>query len=128
MTERIRVLHLEDDALDAELIRERLAADPSHQWEFVHVRGGPAFLSELAAGGFDLVITDLNIPGFNGKEAIRLARLSNRQVPIMVVSGSMSPSDHEACVAAGATRVVIMGEPESIVEVVTGVIHAARGR
>ena len=124
MADRIRVLHLEDNALDAELIQETLASDASREWEFVHVRAGREFEAALAAGDFDILITDHNIPGFHGREAIRLARLSDPRLPIVVVSGSMHPSDHAECRAVGATRVVLKGELKRIVEIVTDALGA----
>ena len=101
----IRVLHLDDSALDAELVRERLSADVG-DWRFVHVATGDEFERALAAGGFDLVLTDYNIPGYDGRAAVEASHRAWPDVPIIVISGTASEEEAVAALHSGATDYV----------------------
>ena len=65
----------------------------------------------LAAGPFDLVITDLNMPGMDGVEFARRARqLENgRSVPIMMLSGDGDQSRIDEARASGVS--VFLAKP-----------------
>jgi PAS domain S-box-containing protein len=103
----IRVLHLDDDQLDAELIHERLRSGQPGRWEFVHVTGREGFESELTREGFDLVIMDHNIPGYDGMVALQEAHRRLPGTPIIIISGSLTEEDAVNCLKAGATDYVL---------------------
>jgi CheY-like chemotaxis protein len=125
LVERVRILHLDDNALDAELVEETIASDARREWDFVHVTSGPAFEQALEEGGFDLVITDHNIPGYNGRQGIAMARERDATLPVIVVSGSLRAGEDKACLDAGATAVILKDDLESIRDAVQAVL--ARG-
>ena len=64
MPDILRILHLEDDAADAELIEAALAAD-GLVCEFLRVSSRGPFLTALD-GAYDLIISDYSMPGFDG--------------------------------------------------------------
>ena len=103
----IRVLHLDDSALDAELIRERIEFEDAGPWRFEHVTGREGFEAALAAGGFDLILTDYNIPGYDGMAAVREARARQPDAPIIVISGTLSEEDAVEVLRAGAVDYLI---------------------
>jgi PAS domain S-box-containing protein len=107
MTSRIRVLHLDDDQLDAELIHERLRAGRAGSWEFVHVIGREGFEAALEKDGYDLVIMDHNIPGYDGLLALQEAHRRLPGTPIIIISGSLTEEDAVDCLKAGATDYVL---------------------
>jgi PAS domain S-box-containing protein len=100
---RARVLHLDDSPLDAELVRERLASSADGEWDIRHVDTGGAFESTLRSGSFDLLLTDYAIPGYDGMTALRFARRERPDIPIIVISGTLSEEEAVACLKAGAT-------------------------
>jgi DNA-binding response OmpR family regulator len=53
---------------------------------------------------FDFVITELNLPLFDGLDLIKLIRMSKLagQTPIMVLSGDLDSANRIACLEAGA--------------------------
>lgn len=82
----IRILHLEDDPFDAELIQRRLAADGLDCLiERVDTESG--FLKALENGAVDVVLADFSLPGCDGLDALRLAKQVAPDVPFLIVSG-----------------------------------------
>ena len=70
---RIRILHLEDDANDVELIQGALKADGLRAAvETVATRKD--FAAALERGDFDLILSDYALPGFDGISALGMAR------------------------------------------------------
>jgi len=50
-------------------------------------RAGRSALDDLAAGGYDLVITDLNMPEVSGWDVARWMATHRPEVPVIAISG-----------------------------------------
>lgn len=50
----------------------------------------------------DLIITDRNLPGLNGNELIKSIRITDKNVPIVMISGSLSERDNIEALTLGA--------------------------
>lgn len=50
---------------------------------------------------FDLILTDLNMPGMNGYQLVRQLRANAVSSPIVAVTASLLPGERERCHAAG---------------------------
>src|ERR1700704_669894 len=91
MAERILVLLVEDDTVDAELITRALAkALPGVEVE--HAKTSTEYLQRLAAGGFDAIVSDTSMPGADGMTAFHLARERHPHVPFIFLSGAEDPN------------------------------------
>ncbi len=95
-----RILVVEDDPVNQKVITmmlERLGV------QSLVVGDGHGGLRELAAGGWDLVFMDCQLPGIDGFETTRRARvaLAGRPLPIVALTANVRPEDREACLAAG---------------------------
>lgn len=66
-------------------------------------------LAMLGKGRFDLMITDLNMPGLDGVQLITEARKRSdcRGMPILVLSTESEESKRQAARAAGATGWIV---------------------
>jgi PAS domain S-box-containing protein len=98
----IRILHLEDNPRDAELIQRRLAS-AGLDCEVVRVGGQEAFEAALAEGKYDLVLCDFNVPGYDALSALKHARANEPDLPFVVISGELSEEEAVECLRAGAT-------------------------
>ena len=88
MKASLRILNLEDNANDAELNKAMMSA----RWpdcDFVRVGTREEFHSALEQGGFDLILSDYTMPGFDGREALMLARVKRPETPFLFVSGTI---------------------------------------
>jgi len=83
MAARGRVLIIDDNEEFAENIKEILEDEDL----FAHVANdGPSGLTKLADDEFDLVITDMKMPGMNGLEVIRFIKEKWPALPVIVIS------------------------------------------
>ncbi len=105
-TRPLRILHLEDDANDAELVRATLD-ELDVPLEVVDVTTRARFEEELAAGGLDIILSDYALPGFDGLAALALARKSRPDVPFILVSGTIGEEAAIESLVNGATDYVL---------------------
>lgn len=102
----LRVLHLEDEPQDAELVAARLRAD-ALLCEIVRVGTRDAFEAELVKGGWDVILADDRLPSFDGAGALALARARAPDVPFLFVSGTLGEEIAVERLKAGATDYVL---------------------
>lgn len=88
MKTELRILHLEDNRFDAELIHQILSAQ-GMMCEVVRVDKAADFAAALGQGPFDLIISDYTLPSYNGLEALAVARHKQPDVPFIFVSGTI---------------------------------------
>ena len=91
-TERLRVMLVEDNDIVGQSTQE-LITSLGHDVElFTDGRAAWAELSKRS-GGFDVVFTDLNLPGISGVELVRRLRASGHAGRVVVYSGYFSSED-----------------------------------
>lgn len=105
MSQPIRLLHLEDDPLDADLIQRRLRSELD--CDFTWVNGKTAFESTLELQTFDLVLSDFNLPDYDGMSALKYVREHKPELPVIVISGRLGEEEAVECLKAGATDYVL---------------------
>lgn len=98
----LRILHLEDDPLDVELIERELKR---HDIPCVstHVSTREKFEAAFQQGGIDLIISDSKLPNCDMLSALRWAQETNPNIPFVFVSGTSSPQVRTDAIHAGAT-------------------------
>lgn len=79
-----RVLLVEDDALDQSLFRRTLAKTRA---DVVCAARLDEALERLAEGGFDLVVSDLNLPDSEFEETYARLREASRETPVVLITG-----------------------------------------
>lgn len=106
MATPLRILQLEDNQVDAELITATLEAAgiPS---KATRVETKQAFLSALKTGKFDLILADYSIPGFDGMTALALARQQSPHIPFLFVSATIGEELAIDAMHQGATDYVL---------------------
>lgn len=85
---RFRILILEDDPDDAELLELELRRS-GYESESVRVDTLRQFDAALAAGEWDLILADYQLSGFTALDALAALRASGRDIPFIIVSGSV---------------------------------------
>jgi PAS domain S-box-containing protein len=106
MNAPIRLLHLEDDPADAELIRRRLEADVA--CDVVWVQDTEDFAATLQRQAFDLVLLDYELPGHASLQALQHVHDRHPELPAIVISGRMLTEEEAVdCLKAGATDYVL---------------------
>jgi two-component system, NarL family, sensor histidine kinase UhpB len=82
----LKILCFDDALEDAILIRERLQRD-GLSFQLDHVISESEYRGRLESGAYDLILSDYNLPGFNGIAALMIAKKICPSVPFICVSG-----------------------------------------
>ena len=82
----MRVLVVDDDAVDRQAARRALAATGLAR-EIAEAETGASALELLAAGGFDAVLLDFQLPDADGLQILREVRARCLAAPIIVLTG-----------------------------------------
>ena len=94
----LKILHLEDNAADAELVRHVLRR-AQVSCEVNNVDSADGYERALKQQAYDLILSDSGIPGYDGQAALKYALESRPGIPFIVVSGSVddapAPLPHE---------------------------------
>jgi PAS domain S-box-containing protein len=102
----LRILCLEDDPNDAELIQELLEAD-GLACELTRVDTQTAFHAALEQGRIDLILADYTLPSFDGLSALKLAMTLRPEVPFIFVTGTLGEEVAIEALKVGATDYVL---------------------
>ena len=102
----LRVLHLEDDVTDTELVRATLEAE-GLQNQLTRVQTENDFIAALKHGTFDVVLADYTLPSFDGLSALRIARQETPDLPFIFVSGTLGEDVATEALKNGATDYVL---------------------
>ncbi|MCI4567038.1 ATP-binding protein [Lysobacter sp. CFH 32150] len=98
----LRVLVADDQPANV-MVMQRLLERAGHRLQLVE--DGEAVLNALEAQQFDVVITDLHMPGLSGLETIKQARFmqaGHKRTPFIVLTADATPEAQMECERAGA--------------------------
>ena len=127
MPQPLRILSLEDDPNDAELVQETLESD-GIPCDLTRVDNEEDFIRYLEQAVFDLILADYTLPSFDGLSALKIARQRCPDVPFIFVSGTL---DEEVAIEAlkiGATDYVFKTRLLRIVPSVQRALREAEER
>jgi signal transduction histidine kinase len=127
VTSPLRILLLEDNAHDAELIQALLEAN--HFFcEVTRVQTRAEFVAGLENAGIDLILADYKLPSFDGLSALNLALDARADLPFIFVSGSLGEEVAIEAVKTGATDYVVKSRLSRLVPSVQRALRDARER
>ena len=106
MNEQLRVLHLEDNETDGELVARALAR-AGIDADITRVEHRAAFLSAVEQRHFDLVLSDFSLPDFDGLSALTAFRKRDRLTPFIFVSGTIGEERAVQALRDGATDYIL---------------------
>jgi PAS domain S-box-containing protein len=108
MTEKLRVLLVEDSEDDAALLLRELKR-AGYDVSYDRVYTADAIEISLGKHDWDLVISDHGMPAFSGTEALQIVRRIAPDLPFIFVSGSIGEDIAVAAMRAGAQDYVMKG-------------------
>jgi PAS domain S-box-containing protein len=106
MSQRLRILSIEDDPKDIELIQDVLA-NGDIVCDVTRIDTRDAMLAAMAQGGIDLILADYTLPSFDGISALKLALKICPEVPFIFVSGTLGEEVAIEALKLGATDYVL---------------------
>jgi PAS domain S-box-containing protein len=123
----LRILYLEDDPRDAELVQGTLEAG-GIDCEFTRAETQAELVAALRQGGFDLVLADYTLPSFDGLSALKIAQQGWPQLPFIFVSGTLDEEVAIETLKIGATDYVFKTRLARIVPSVQRALREADER
>jgi PAS domain S-box-containing protein len=106
MKAMLRILHLEGDRRDAEMVRNMLAAN-SIVADVERVDCECDFVAQLEQNEFDLILADYSLPSFSGISALTIAREKRPDKPFIFVSDTPGEEAAIETLKSGATDYVL---------------------
>ncbi len=86
-TKRIRILHVEDDDVEARLTQLILKRLGYNNFDITWVPTAERGLEILCAGNFDIIIADYKMPRMNGIEFLEAVRREGNDIPFIIFTG-----------------------------------------
>jgi PAS domain S-box-containing protein len=127
MNSQLRILYLEDDPGDVELVQETLATD-GIGCHVKRVETETEFIASLEQGAFDLILADYTLPSFDGLSALKIAQRCWPHVPLIFVSGTLGEEVAIEALKFGATDYVSKSRLSRIVPSVQRALREAKER
>jgi len=120
----VRLLHLED-------------SEPDHALALAHAKRAGLVLDarrietrrefETALGAdWDVILSDYNLPGFSGLEALAMLRASGRALPFILVSGEIGEDTAVAAMRDGASDYLLKNNLARLAPAIEHAIAASR--
>ncbi|HEV2694742.1 MAG TPA: response regulator, partial [Verrucomicrobiae bacterium] len=106
MKSPLNILHLEDSPRDAAIIQHTLEA-AGMNCAITGAQNRAQFVAALEGGGIDLILSDYSLPAFDGLSAIKIARASHPDLPVILVSGTLGEELAIDALKSGATDYVL---------------------
>ncbi len=127
LARRVDILLVEDDPIDAELVAARLE-EGGLSFSLTRVSDEAAFAAALHERSPDIVLSDYNVPGFDGGAALALCRRVRPQTPFIFVSGALGEDKAVDLLKRGATDYILKDRLERLPSSVERALREARER
>jgi DNA-binding NarL/FixJ family response regulator len=126
----IRLLLIEDNALDERLLRERLDTAERVKFEMETSNRLDDGLERLRTEHFDLVLLDLSLPDSEGSAAIAQVNQESPHIPIIALTGLNDPTTIANAVKYGAEDHLVKGtfKTDALIRAMLYAIDRAQAR
>src|SRR5580658_8365444 len=106
MKQSVRILYIEDSMDDCEFVKRRLEKD-GLDCDVTRVETRPQLFAALQNHAFDLILSDGNLPGVSGLQALEIAHALKPEVPFVFISGTIGEEAAIESLRNGATDYVL---------------------
>ena len=104
----LRVLIVEHSLPDAELsLAELKKAGLEVRADLV--QSSEEFTERLCSNAYDIILADYRLPGWTGLEALALLRNAGKDIPFLLVTGTLGEEAAVECIKQGVTDYVLKG-------------------
>lgn len=124
----LRVLHLEDNELDHELVALHLDGELPWPVEIERVEDEEGFLAGLESHRPHLILSDYALPGYDGLSAFHAAHARAPQLPFIIVTGAMGEEVAVDTLRQGVTDYILKQRLERLAPSVKRAIAEADAR
>ena len=122
--EDIRILILEDNPVDAELVENELR-EAGFVFNSQLVENKQSYVKALREFYPDIILSDYDLPGFSGVEALRIRKDMCPETPFILVTGAVGEERAIEILTGGATDYVLKKNLSSLLPAVSRALHEA---
>jgi PAS domain S-box len=123
----LRILHLEDDPLDRELVEAKLS-EGGVSYKIRQVDTKESFLRAIEEEEIDIILADYSLPAFDGLTALEIAKQKRPLVPFIFVSGTMGEDLAIETLKSGATDYVLKQKLSRLVPALRRALEEAESK
>jgi DNA-binding NtrC family response regulator len=106
MKNKIRILHIDDNLHDRQLVKFALQKD-NDEFEIIEADSRQEFEQLLSENEFDLVLSDFNILGFDGFQVLNMVKERSSDTPVIIITGTGSEEIAVQAMKLGADDYVL---------------------
>jgi signal transduction histidine kinase len=126
-TQPLRVLLVDDSETDAQLIHHYLREDGFAPYS-ERVANGDALRDALSRSTWDVVLCDFAMPGFSGPEALRILQDTGKDIPFIVVTGTIGEEAAVNMMKSGAQDFLLKDRASRLGPAIRRELRDAQGR
>lgn len=104
MSERFRLLIVDDSPVDRELYRVLMQKD--ERWQVSTAQDGKDALRQIASSSPDVILTDLRMPHMDGLELVKQVNEQTPEIPVVLVTAHGSEEIAAEALRVGATHYI----------------------
>lgn len=120
--DKVRILLLEDNPYDAELIHNQISKG-NIKYQFRHVSELDDFAKAIDEYSPDLILSDYNLVGFTGLDALVLVRQKCALTPFIIVTGTLNEEIAAETIMKGAWDYVVKERLARLNTAIKNVLH-----
>jgi len=117
MKNSLKILHLEDVGIDAELTR-RVITKSKIEAEIRVVDNKEAYVEAMIKFAPDVILSDHTLPSFSSKEALHIFLQSGLKIPFILVTATISEEYAVSVIKAGADDYILKDHLERLPEAI----------
>ena len=122
MNKKIKILHLEDSLKDSELIQSIIESGGIVHDYFL-AENEKEYLQILEKENIDIILSDYNLPDYNGNEALKIAREKYSHIPFIFISGTIGEDAAINSMLNGASDYVMKNKLVRLVPAIKRVLR-----
>jgi two-component system, chemotaxis family, chemotaxis protein CheY len=116
----MNILVVDDSATMRMIVIKSLRQAGFDSATVIEASGAKEALTKIAAGGIDIVLSDVNMPDITGIELVKVIKAKLRTLPVVMVTTESSPEMKETMLQAGANGIITKPFPPEELQKVLG--------
>lgn len=116
----MNILIVDDSATMRMIVVKSLRQAGYEAATVVEASGAKEALQKLAAGGIDLMLSDVNMPDITGIELVKVVKMKMPNLPIVMVTTESSAEMKQQMIEAGANGIITKPFPPEELNKVLG--------
>jgi signal transduction histidine kinase len=123
----LRILHLEDDPVDAAFVKATLEEEDI-VCDILRLETRDDFIAAIKRSEFDIIFSDYLLPGFDGLSALAIVKEKCPGIPFIFISGNMGEELAIETLKSGATDYVMKNRISRLIPSVNRALQEATER